>query len=162
MCWSKPGLSSLLRSLLWQGCLVLQIAPFQALVCSQKPPWKWTFAPKANSPNQTIDFQGRTAAMFVSGAMFGACTTLREITSVRCLITYLGRYERYTKKSMWVFPKIVVPQNGWSWWKTLLKWMIWGPTIFGNIHGMFMHCLPTGSEFCPSRRSEKNTFISGI
>ena len=29
--------------------------------------------------------------------------------------------------SIWVFPKIGIPQNGW-WksWKTLLKWMIWG------------------------------------
>ena len=40
-----------------------------------------------------------------------------------------------------VFPKIVVPQNGWSLWKTLLKCMIWGyrdTTIFGNIHILLM------------------------
>ena len=28
---------------------------------------------------------------------------------------------------IWVFPKILVPQNGWFiMWKTPLKWMIWG------------------------------------
>ena len=34
--------------------------------------------------------------------------------------------------AIWVFPKIVVPQNGWCIsWKTLLKWMIWGePALF--------------------------------
>ena len=33
-----------------------------------------------------------------------------------------------------LFPKIVVPQNGWFIMETLLKWMISGTTIFGNIH----------------------------
>ena len=33
--------------------------------------------------------------------------------------------------SNWVFPKIGVPQNGWwTYWKTLLKWMIWGYPYF--------------------------------
>ena len=34
--------------------------------------------------------------------------------------------------TIWVFPKIGVgPQNGWwIWWKTLLKWMIWGLPLF--------------------------------
>ena len=35
---------------------------------------------------------------------------------------------------IWVFPKIEVPQNGWEKWKTLLKWMILGTSIFGNTH----------------------------
>ena len=30
----------------------------------------------------------------------------------------------------WVFPKIVVPQNGWFIRETLLKWMIWGYPYF--------------------------------
>ncbi len=34
---------------------------------------------------------------------------------------YVGKY------TIWVLPKILVPQNGWFIsWKTLLKWMIWG------------------------------------
>ena len=33
--------------------------------------------------------------------------------------------------SIWVFPKTGEPQNGWFiWWKTLLKWMIWGYHYF--------------------------------
>ena len=31
---------------------------------------------------------------------------------------------------IWVFPKIVVPQNGWCIMETLLKWMIWGTHYF--------------------------------
>ncbi len=31
---------------------------------------------------------------------------------------------------IWMFPKIVVPQNGWFIMETLLKWMIWGYHYF--------------------------------
>ena len=33
-----------------------------------------------------------------------------------------------------VFPKMVVPQNGWFTWKTLLKWMIGGETHYFRKH----------------------------
>ena len=49
------------------------------------------------------------------------------------LINHTYRFLGYIY--IWMFPKIVVPQNGWFIvWKTLLKWMIWGTPIFGNIH----------------------------
>ena len=32
--------------------------------------------------------------------------------------------------SIWAFPKIVVPQNGWFIMENLLKWMIWGYHYF--------------------------------
>jgi len=45
---------------------------------------------------------------------------------------YQGIVDLPTSNSL--FPKIVVPQNGWFiTYKTQLKWMIWGTTIFGNI-----------------------------
>ena len=38
-----------------------------------------------------------------------------------------------TSSHIWVFPKIGVPQNGWSLqWKSLLKWMIWGLPLFSE------------------------------
>ena len=36
--------------------------------------------------------------------------------------------------SIWGFPKIVVPQNGWFIRETLLKWMIWGYHHLRNTH----------------------------
>ncbi len=36
----------------------------------------------------------------------------------------------FLRKKIWVFPKIGVRQNGWTKWKTLLKWMIWGYPYF--------------------------------
>ena len=33
-------------------------------------------------------------------------------------------------KQIWVFPKIMIPQNRWFIWKSLLKRMIWGYTYF--------------------------------
>ena len=40
---------------------------------------------------------------------------------------------------IWVFPKIGVPQNGWFMMENPIKWMIWGTTIFGNIHNPKKH-----------------------
>jgi len=45
-----------------------------------------------------------------------------------------------------VFPKIRIPLNGWFIMenpKTLLKWMLWGATIFGNI--LIYNTEPAGS-----------------
>ena len=42
-------------------------------------------------------------------------------------VTKKARHGCLEYGSIWVFPKIVVPQNGWFIiWKTLLKWMTWG------------------------------------
>ncbi len=64
-----------------------------------------------------------------------------------------------------VFPKIVVPQNGWFIMETLLKWMIWGvfPPIFGNTQlwldkntGVPPHCEWNPS---PERYQDAKTII---
>ena len=39
---------------------------------------------------------------------------------------YQNIYMSFCYITIWMFPKIGVPQNGWFIWKTLLKWMIWG------------------------------------
>ena len=44
------------------------------------------------------------------------------------------------KKYMDVFKKNGIPKMDGLQWKTLLKWMIWGTTIFGNIHMVTRNC----------------------
>ncbi len=41
--------------------------------------------------------------------------------------THTHKFKSY---SIWMFPKIGVPQNGWCIMETLLKWMIWGYHYF--------------------------------
>ena len=43
--------------------------------------------------------------------------------------------------TIWVFPKRMVPQNGWFIsWKTLLKWMIWGyPYFWKHLYIQYMN-----------------------
>ena len=43
-------------------------------------------------------------------------------------------------RSIWVFPKIVVPQNGWFLMENLSKWMIWGyPYFWKHPYPTFLH-----------------------
>ena len=62
----------------------------------------------------------------------------------------------------WVFPNIVVPQNGWFIReKTLLELMIWGTPIFGSIHiGTVSHVtFPSfGSPNCTALQADDLIF----
>ena len=52
-------------------------------------------------------------------------------------------------RPIWVFPKIMVPQNGWFIMvPTLLKWMIWGHPICGNTH-ISLTCSEVGNSLNP-------------
>ena len=70
------------------------------------------------------------------------------------IVYSLGKISRFYQSSLWGFPKIMVPQNGW-WksWKTLLKWMIWGYHYFLETPLSILSCLSdlrrvTGGFIC--------------
>ncbi len=56
--------------------------------------------------------------------------------------SYVGLYSAPIGYCIWVFPKIVVPQNGWFIMENPMnKWMIWGgftTPIFGNTHILWL------------------------
>ena len=52
---------------------------------------------------------------------------------------------RKAKETMWVFPKIVVPQNGWFKMENPIKMddLEGKPTIFGNTHVLYQSLVKT-------------------
>ena len=50
--------------------------------------------------------------------------------SSRKKLTKTSLSQQNDREDIWVFPKIVVPQNGWFIRETLLEWMIWGYPYF--------------------------------
>ena len=77
-----------------------------SLILPTGPPGKGKVGPQT-SPKSPPQFEGNSGALWVR-----------------------SQNDAVTRKSTWVFPKIVVPQNGWSIGKILLKWMISGYPYF--------------------------------
>ena len=65
-----------------------------------------------------------------------------SLRGVLCIVfSFYLCTESTLSEATWVFPKIVVPQNGWFIRKALLEWMIWGYHYFWKHPHMYLNAV---------------------